>query len=249
MEGHGSLVERVCAIADSATASYEALAPEEIGFRFGAHAGRGVVLQRDTALELGANNLSSGMIIPTTCLNRVVDGHVAVCGKEIDELIACREADESLQVPFGMAILVAGSDVSSADFSTLEDCLYAKDYVDGYFARSSEGRIYSRVSRRLADAGFSLRGLGSALVLMVKEACPAAERVEVVFVTEAGEAFDEFVALRSEWLSFAHDTRKGVWLEKGLDIDCPAGGHCGQCADRDLCNSVRKIANMRKRGE
>lgn len=249
MEGYNALIERICSVADDAATSYEALAAEEIGFTFGPHAGRGVVLQRDMALELGANNHSSGMIVPTTCLNRVVDGHIAVCGKEIDELIACREADESFQVPFGLAILVAGTDITSADFSTLEDCLYTKDYVDGYFVRSSEGRIYSRVSRRLADAGFSFRGLGSAFILMVKEACPAAESVEVVFVTEPGETFDEFAALRSEWLSFAHDTRKGVWLEKGVDIDCPAGGHCGQCADRDLCNNVRKIANMRKKGE
>lgn len=164
-------------------------------------------------------------------------------------MISAWEGQTPSQASVGQVILVAGSDIDVADLSTLEDCLYTKDYIDGYFVRSSEGRVHSRIAQRLVDAGFGFAELGSVLSIMVKEACPSVESVELVFVSEAGELLDELKAIRPEWLSRMHDARKDLWLEKGLDIDCPAGGHCGQCADKNLCDSVRKIARIRKKGQ
>ena len=249
MEKFDDLIDRISGFPEGSAARFDALAADAMAFSFGPHAGRGVVLQRSAALELGADGRSCGMILPTGDSGRVVDGRVSVYGPDADELISAGGGQEPSQAPLGQVILVAGPSIEAADLSAFEDCLYTKDYIEGYFVRSSEGRIHSRIARKLADAGFGFRGLGSILTIMVKEACPSAESVEVVFVTEPGELLDELMAMRSDWLSRMHDARKDLWLEKGLDIDCPAGGHCGQCADKDLCDSVRKIARMRRKGE
>ena len=249
MEKFDDLIDRISAFPEDSAARSEALDAEAMAFSFGPHAGRGVVLQRSAALELGADGRSCGMILPTGDSARVVDGRISVFGPNAEDLIAAGDGQGPSQAPFGQVILVAGPDIEVADLSAFEDCLYTKDYIEGYFVRSSEGRVHSRIARKLADAGFGFRELGSVLMLMVKEACPSAESVEVVFVTESGVLLDELTAMRSDWLSRMHDARKDLWLEKGLDIDCPAGGHCGQCADKDLCDSVRKIARIRRKGE
>ncbi len=248
MDVFDSLIDQVRELSHDPSFTFGSLDAADIGFAFGPHTGRGVVLQKDTALELGAGGHSCGMILPTSDTSRAHDGRISVYGACAKSLMESAEGGEPAQAPFGQVIIAAGADLSVADLSTLEDCLYTKDYVNGYFVRSSEGRIHSRVSRRLSEAGFEFDGLGSALIRMVKEARPSVEAVEVIFATETGEAFDRLSTLRGEWLSLTHDTRKGVWLEKGLDIDCPAGGHCGQCADRDLCNNVREIAKIRRKG-
>ena len=249
MEDFNDLIDRISGLSEGHAVELNALDAASMTFSFGPHAGRGVVLQRSAALELGADGRSCGMILPTSDASRVVDGRISVCGPDVEELVLSGDGQGPTQAPFCQIIIVSGSDLATADLSALEDCLYTKDYIEGYFVRSSEGRIHSRIARKLAEAGFGLRELGSVLAIMVKEACPSVEGVEVVFVTESGELLDELAATRSEWLSRMHDARKGLWLEKGLDIDCPAGGHCGQCADKDLCDSVRKIARIRKKGE
>ena len=247
MEGFDDLIDRVSSFPDACAASLEALDAGSMAFSFGPHAGRGVVLQRSAALELGADGRSSTMILPASDAARVLDGRISLYGADVGELILAWEGQAPSQAPFCQVIIVAGEGISAADLPALEDCLYTKDYIDGYFVRSSEGRIHSRIARRLAEAGFGFRELGSVLRLMVKEACPFVEGVEIVFVSEAGGLLDELGAMRADWLSRMHDARKGLWLEKGVDIDCPAGGHCGQCADKDLCDKVREIARMRRK--
>ena len=248
MHAFDSLIERLNNLPGNPSQVFQAVDASDIPFEFGPHTGRGVVLQRDTALELGNDGLSYGMVLATSAVGRVADGRIRIYGKDAQELLD-GEAPRPVQAPFGQIIIAAGSGIASETFPDLEDCQHVKDYVKGYFVRSSAGQIHSRVSSKLAEAGFGFKELGSLLIRMVKEACPDAERVEVIFVTEAGEAFESLKSAKKDWLDLAHDVRKGLWLEKGIDIDCPAGGHCGQCADKELCNNVRKIARMRKEGQ
>ena len=249
MEKFDDLIDRISDFPEGPAMRRSALDVDSLSFLFGPHAGRGVVLQRSAALELGADGHSCAMLLPTSDTSRVVDGRISVYGADVEKLISTWVGQAPSQAPIGQVILVAGSDIGPADLSVLEDCLYTKDYIDGYFGRSSEGRVHSRIAQRLADAGFGFTELGSILSVMVKGACPSVESVELVFVSESGELLDELTAIRPEWLSRMHDARKDLWLEKGLDIDCPAGGHCGQCADKNLCDSVRKIARIRKKGQ
>lgn len=240
----------------------------------GPHAGKGIVLRTNTAVELGGTSEGSCALILPTCDETLVhDKRVTLIGPDIPALCqgnlagknsastAATTANAAAQnqaaptpssatttIPFAQIILVAGRNLTDEDFFSLEQCQHIKDYIDGYLVRSSTGQVHSRVSYQLAEAGFTLPLLASALADMTRKACSAVSNVEVIFVTSSGELLKRLMPLRSAWIATSHDIRKARWMEKGIDIDCPAGGHCGSCSDKDTCDRVRAIARMRKEG-
>ncbi len=219
---------------------------DELPIPVGPHVGRGIVLRANTAVELGGTtNDSCALVLATSDTSLVRDGYVSLFGPDIAQLRSSDSAETAVHTPFAQIIFVAGENLAPDDFSALEQCQRAKDYIDGYLVRSFTGQVHSRVSRQLADRGFTFAMLASALSHIVKQACPAAQRVEVAFATEP-DRVQRCIPVRDAWIASSHDLRKARWLEKGIDIDCPAGGHCGSCADKATCDRVRAIARMRK---
>jgi len=93
----------------------------------------------------------------------------------------------SKTVPFGQVILAAGKDLDERDYRPLAESQYVGDRIEGFMVKSTPGRLWCRVSNDVAARGFDFRFLGSALVRLVKEQVPAAEAVEVIFVTSGRE--------------------------------------------------------------
>jgi len=207
----------------------------------GEHAGRGVVLKSRCAAELGGACGSTAMVLSTASAGLVHDGRVTVAGPDICELPAGSE------VPFAQVILVAGGELTGPCHQVLEECQAVKDWVEGYFVRCAPGDILTRVSTASHAAGFGFAHLGAALVELVKQTSPLVEAVEVVFVTSSREDVERLGAIERASREISHDLRHEAWMEKGVDIDCARGGHCGKCSDRDVCTQVRKIERMRKR--
>lgn len=221
----------------------------ELPIAVGPHAGKGIVLKSNTAVELGgAADDSCALMFITSNTTLVNDGCVALYGPDIFELKQSSAAKNAQAIPFAQIIFVAGKDLTTHDVGDIFECQYVKDYIDGYLIRNSTGQLRSRVSYQLADAGFSFSMLASALSQMIKQACPAVTAVEVAFITEASESVRCLAPVRNRWTQTSHDLRKAQWSSKGFDIDCPSGGHCGSCADKATCDRVRAIARMRKEG-
>lgn len=208
----------------------------------GAHANKGIILRADTAVELGGGTEGScAFVISTNDVGLLHDGRVSLQGPDIP-FLPVGEAS-----PFAQVILVAGSELTPEDHRALEECQYVKDYIDGYLVRSTSGRLWSRVSHSLHGKGFDFGMLACALDGLVRGTCPRVERTEFLFVTSSKADVEALGALRDPWMQASHELKKELWLERGVDIDCPAGGHCGRCADKELCDRVRSIARERKR--
>ena len=82
---------------------------------------------------------------------------------------------------------------------------------------------------------------------LIKGEVGYATAVECLFVTSSRQDVAKVASLRGEAARISHDLRKESWAQRGIDIDCKSGGHCGRCADKDICDRVRAIEHMRKK--
>ncbi len=214
---------------------------DSLPFAIGEHANHGIVLKSRCAVELGGTlEGSCALTLSTSDVKLVRDGCVTIVGPDIPEL-----AQDCVH-PFAQVILVAGADLTGEDHQGIEDCQDAKDWIDGYLVRGGAGELWTRISRDLYARGLSFAQLGSALGALIKTRQPKVNRVEIVFVTSSKTDVDQLCELRNTWKNTSHGLRHDTWMGKGLDIDCPSGGHCGSCGDKEVCDQVRKIQRMRR---
>lgn len=235
------LVTAVCETMATGSRGVKAPPLASAPFSTGPHAGRGIVLKSRCAVELGGiAGASRTMVLATADTRLVADGLVTIAGSDLHNL---EGADG---VPFVQVIVAAGRTLTGADHQVVEQCQSVKDYIDGYFVRVAPDQLLARVGRPLFDAGFSLPYLGSALIELARAAHPGVEAAEVFFAVGSDPHVEALCALGAQQERIAHDLRRDTWLEKGLDIDCPNGGHCGACGDKEVCDQVRRIQNMRR---
>lgn len=207
----------------------------------GEHAGRGVILKSRTAVELGGGPDQSCVLALTTAdVSLVRDGRVTVYGPDVSQ------APAGSVLPFAQLVLVAGEGLAGPCHQGIEDCLGVKDFVEGLFLRNAPGEAMIRVGTKAYEAGFLLGHLASAQRELIMAQNPKVESVEVVFVTSSAEDVAALAAFREEWKRVSHDLRRDAWKQRGVDIDCPTGGHCGSCKDKDVCTQVRTIQKLRK---
>jgi CO dehydrogenase/acetyl-CoA synthase beta subunit len=210
-------------------------------FQVGPGAGSGLVLRSDTFAELGSPAVGScAFALYTDSSSFVRDGRIRLVGPDIPE-------SGSKTIPFGQVILAAGKNLDERDYRPLAESQYVGDRIEGFMVKSTPGRLWCRVSNDVAARGFDFRFLGSALIRLVKEQVPAAEAVEVIFVTSGREELRRMGEIESRASGVAREIKTRVWKEKGIDIDsCPLSGHCGACKDKEVCDEVKKMMHGRK---
>ena len=219
----------------------QAPSANSLPFAIGEHANHGIVLKSRCAVELGGTlEGSCALTLSTSDVKLIHDGCVTIVGPDIPELT------QDCVHPFAQVILVAGAGLTGEDHQGIEDCQDAKDWIDGYLVRGGAGELWTRISRDLFARGLSFAQLGSALGALIKERQAKASHVEIVFVTSSKADVEQLCALRNAWKDASHGLRHDTWMGKGLDIDCPSGGHCGSCGDKQICDQVRKIQRMRR---
>jgi CO dehydrogenase/acetyl-CoA synthase beta subunit len=211
-------------------------------FRVGPGAGTGLVLKSDTFVELGSPTAGScAFALYTGDSSLVRDGRIRLVGPDIQE-------SASGTLSFGQVILAAGRELDERDYRPLAESQYVGDRIEGFMVKSTPGRIWCRVSNDIARRGFDFGVLGKALIGIVKDQVPGAEAVDVLFVTSGREDVLRLGEIEARVGEVAREIKRRVWKEKGIDIDdCPLGGHCGSCKDKEVCDEVRKMTQGRKR--
>jgi hypothetical protein len=215
-------------------------APGLLPFPFGPHAGRGVILARDTAVELGDPSLGScSMTMSTSDETLVVDGRVTVAGPDPCEM------PRGTAAPLAQVVIVAGPTLVGESHQAIEDAQTITDWVAGYMTRCMPGQVFARVSDELHDAGLTLAQLGRALIELAKSADERVTAAEALLVTSSPADVARMRELLPAWGDASHGLRRDAWMGRGLDIDCPSEGHCGACSDKAVCDQVRRIRGMR----
>jgi CO dehydrogenase/acetyl-CoA synthase beta subunit len=204
--------------------------------------GSSLVMRSETFLELGSPAAGScALLLFSPRASLVRDGRVTLVGPDIPEV------PPGSVLPFGQVIVVGGEALSEADYLHLLEAQRLGGRIQGFMVKSTSGKVWCRVGRGLAAKGFDFAALGSTLRALVRQAIPAAEAVEMLFVTSARDDLRPLLEIEGEAAGIWHDIRARQWKERGIDItECAFGGHCGSCADRDVCDNVRKLSHTRK---
>lgn len=198
--------------------------------------GSSIVLKTDTFLELGSPAAGSCAItLYTDKPGLLKDGRITLLGPDVKE-------SPSKVLPFGQVIMAGGEHLTHEDYELLLQYQNISYLIKGYMIRSTTENIWCRISLEAAQKGFSFEVLGTVLIRHIKSVLPKVESVEVLFVTSTREDIVELNNIGQPVREIARNIKEKIWKDRGVDIfECKPGGHCGSCADKSVCDNIRKI--------
>lgn len=233
---------------DDAKAALEALSAESLAVYEGETPVKGkqsgLILLKDTVTELGnPDTVSAGMLLYT---NREGTDGVHRVGPDVTAL-------KGQSVPFAMMAVLHGKGLSAETYYQAVTRFQRLADFPGWQVRLAKGRIWVRaasVEGRVPDFSYA----ATVLTRRLKADFPTVEAVDVWFVTQSTETVKSLFSLVEKAQTSAAGIKEQVWKERGFDWkSCQLSGHCGGCADKKTCASVRTMearirVNRRKYG-
>jgi CO dehydrogenase/acetyl-CoA synthase beta subunit len=196
--------------------------------------GGNVVLQQDTAVELGSpRDESIAFVVWTSDLSLVNDGMITLAGPDLRD-------NGGKGLPFGKVVILGVMDFNEDNCFDLHREIELLRYdlnLSGYMMRavSQYGREWSRVSKRAVEGGFKLGTLGGALLRMYRSK-PFVAAAEAVFVTSSPEDV-RMLSAPFEKASRLIGALNKMASELSLD--------CDDCDYSDVCSEVEGLRSMR----
>jgi CO dehydrogenase/acetyl-CoA synthase beta subunit len=202
---------------------------------------QGIILKDETAVELGGpRTASSTFVLWTNDLSLIADGTTTLVGPDMPELQHARP-------PLGQVTLLGGPTLGKDAQPELERAAHAAERVPGYMARSTGGRIWSRVSRQAISAGFSFRALGSSILRTLPTMTADIAASETIFVTSSEGDVRALERIGAQVRKLAHDLRRERLRETADgSYECENPVSCEACPDNDVCSEIREILVIRK---
>lgn len=193
--------------------------------------GSSLILEEDTAIELGNPSLGSVLLLMWTKKALIEKNRISIVGEDIQS-IGIKSG------PFAQIILVQGDFEENLDaYRSLMDAMYDTE-LQGFMTRTMPSRqtIWCRTNLQAMQEGFSLAHLGAALIEKIQKE-PFVKGVEVIFITSNKNDILTLqdVALHAERII-------GAMLKLNQEI----AHECESCVFWDVCASVEEFKKQRK---
>lgn len=193
---------------------------------------RSLVLQDNTAVELGSSGASLFMILWTGQSSVLRPNQISLIGPDITET-------EQPRIPFAKIVLVKGH--FQDEYDTY------RDLRDRVFDTKPEGvstriwpdrqKVWCRVSREAVDKGFDLVRYGSTIIKRLNS-LDAVEESEVIFVTLPPEEPGKLKPVAEKVQDIVEALIK-MYEEMNFD--------CEECEYNDVCEEVEALREIRER--
>ena len=190
-----------------------------------------IVMAQDTWLELGApGSFSTALALVTENSNLVRDGAITVIGPDISEAQGRR--------PFAQIVLIASDALQDEDYRRINTCQYELE-LSGYMIKAvpSSLTIWSRISKKVAAAGFSFEILGNAIFAAYRAAFRISA-IEVIFVTSEAADVEGLKGLHTKVTRIIGAMNKMI---EEMSFDCSS------CEYLDVCGDVRQLGLLREK--
>lgn len=191
-----------------------------------------LVLEDDTAVELGNPSIASLSFLVWSEGDDVEDGLISLVGPDVGESVG-----ESL--PLAQVLLVKGSfDDEYETFREVRDAVYGTQ-LSGFMVRTmpSKQNIWCRVSGGAVNEGFSLANLGARLIENLREV-ERVEGAEALFVTSGKEDVKRLASAGSGARRLVEALMK---MYEDANFDCET------CEYRDVCDTVADLKRIRRK--
>jgi hypothetical protein len=220
-------------------ASEERLASYLENMRADAGRGQSIIPASQTAVELGSPQcISENGVLWTFAKNLVTDARIHLLGPDLPEC-----GGRSLD--FCQLILLGLVGNTPPEKFKLEAGQFLPDRLPGLMARMIPGRLWIRISLNAISAGLDFQLVGAALAKAYK-AIGGVQSVEIILVTDKAAA-EKFHPMVSEVRILA-GTHKRVALGAGGDYECREL-NCERCEDKPICDIIREVKVIRRRGQ
>lgn len=195
-------------------------------------ASSGLILKADAASELGSPEVDSALTLLYSNADTAKVDLAQLIGKPLSEI--------SGSVPFAMVVIVSGKDLDAETFYRLTLRLPRLADHPGWMVKADKSRVWVRIAKTAAPD--ALEVAAATLISRIHAAFHQIERVELYFVVDNGKLVELLAPLAEESQKTLREVKTGVWKDRGFDYEsCALSGHCGSCADKKTCASVRKI--------
>jgi len=192
---------------------------------------RTLVLEEDTALELGKPSLGSLSFLRWSEPSPSAEDRVLLVGPDVPEM------DEK-SVPFAQVLLVGGSFENEYErYRDIKDAVY-ETRLKGLMIRAapSSRAVWCRVDHCAREKGFSLRHLGAALVENLKE-LDFVSGVRALFITSGKQDIEKVADAGFEAGRIVGAMTK---MNEEMDFDCRT------CEFQEICGTVTELKKLRK---
>ena len=202
----------------------------------------GVLIEDEIQIHFGDYATpSTALLLTALDSSSVHDGQITLVGQDIPRLSAS-------VIPFALAVVVWGSDLTPDRINELRRALQVTDQIEGFMQRSTLQEIRFNLSKILYEKGLSFRHLGQAFLQLYRTQFQGVvQAVEVVFLTASPRTI---LALK-ELTRTIHNDMAMSWRTKlaqytKLRDDCEFEWECTECEYQHICEELRDIIKLRK---
>jgi len=193
-----------------------------------------LVLQSDSAFELGAMGLGSANYICTTASSSLVDkDQIILYGKDLKDIKG--------DTPFARIMLLRIGDLEGEDeqiYRALKDIEFCKYHVypEGYMVRMSpeSHREQIRVSKKAIKRGINFEAVGNLYIESYKKN-PNVLNATVIFITDPDM---DYAAMVENSKKVDAITNTLTHIMEGLPTDCSV------CQLKDICDEVEGMKEL-----
>ncbi|MGD0280265.1 MAG: hypothetical protein ABSC11_13305 [Smithella sp.] len=197
-----------------------------------------IVLEEDTAVELGAPRKESVSITMWTSHRGTLQNRLWTYGSDFDELI-----DKS--VSYIQIIMLEFKDGSQAVESDIVRIKNLTNKISGFMTRSMPGKIWIRINKKRMKEGFSLYALGQCLHKAYMDAIPDIESMDIILITDNDELIKTLKPVSGIAKVISGDNTKFKWVSDGV-VSCDELD-CDRCDEKATCDSINEMLAKRRK--
>lgn len=196
-----------------------------------------IVLEEDTAVELGAPDKESLSITMWTSQRGTLANRLLTYGSDFERLT-------NKSVSYIQIIMLEFEDGSQAVESDIARIKNLTNKLSGFMTRSMTGKTWIRIGKERLKQGFSLYALGQCLHKAYIDAIPGIKGMDIILITDRDEFIKTFKPVSEAAKIISGDNTKFRWVADGV-VSCEELD-CENCDDKATCDSINEMLAKRR---
>ena len=204
--------------------------------------GSGLILESEAALTLGGPQVPSARLLLYSNADHAPGDTVRLVG----EL-----PPAGGPVSFAEVVVLYGAELDAEKF--YQFTLRHKRMLDqpGVMVQNEREHIWLRMTPEAVRGG--LEPVSATLISRIRKSFPQVQAVELWWIADRPDLVGGLGPQMLDASATLKGIVEGIWKDRGFDFKtCRVSSHCGNCADKKTCSSVRQIeakVKMKRRRE
>lgn len=246
INNHASLIEAIHKILEEDICKYTQFSsenrviPDYVGSGNKSSKGDYVVLDEDTALELGSpGKLSVSRLLWTNKAN-LVNNKIYIIGDSLSDF-------KVKELSFLQILIIELNENTDPFTSDIYRIKNLSNKIPGYMTRSIPDKTWVRIHKNLLNKGFTLHTLADVLIKSYVDENKIVKNIDVILIAGDDSSIGRYIPICDSAKTISSNNMNLHWLENGI-LTCE-GINCSSCEEYHDCNKIKEILSQRRRNE